>query len=450
MRKPGEYTVQKRGINQPRSVFSTRLQAARALGGQFGSYVAGLGVRALEVVGKLALYMLAARVLGAAEAGLFFICITWSGLASTAARMGFERAITRHVAAELAIGQGRLARAALLLGCLVTALGGTVAALATLALASPASLYIFKQPELAMPLALSALAVLPQTLMVVAGSVLAGLNRGVASQVVQNALWPLLTLAALALGARSVDSLLIAMAAAMLLSTLLGIGLVVGQNDIFRDRAQAASESQALPALWRTALPLGVVELIQVSLGSVPVLVLGMFADAASVGAFSVANRISMMIWVVIISIGTVAAAHFAEHHRRNDLAELRRVNRRVRLAVSASGVPLILAMILFPAPLLHLIGPGFEIASTALVIMALGQLVNCLLPCQDIVLAMTGQGTWLQRLNLLQLVVCLVLSSVLIPAYGMLGAALVTAAAIIQGALGTTLVVRRVLPGAF
>ena len=426
------------------------LHTARSFSARFGPYLAVLGVRALEVVGKLALYMLAARALGAAEAGLFFICITWSGLASAAARMGFERAMTRHIAAELAIGAPKLARAALLLGVLVTLLGGAVAAIATFALALPAALYVFRQPELAWPLALSAAAVVPQTLMVVAGSVLAGLNRGVASQVVQNALWPLLTLAALGLGARSVEALLLAMAAAMMISTVTGIALVAIRRDVFSGRESRSTETKTLPALWRTALPLGVVELIQISLAAVPVLVLGVFADPASVGAFSVANRISMMVWVVIISIGTVAAARFAEHHRRGELAELKRVNRAVRLAVSASGVPLIAAMILFPGPLLHLIGPGFEIAATALVIMAVGQLVNCLLPCQDIVLAMTGHGYWLQRLNLLQFATCLVLASVLIPAYGMLGAALVTATTIIQGAVGTTLVVRRVLPGAF
>ena len=137
------------------------LHTARSVSAQFGSYLAGLGVRALEVVGKLALYMLAARALGAAEAGLFFICITWSGLASAAARMGFERAMTRHIAAELAIGAPALARAALLLGIFATLLGGAVAAIATFALASPAALYVFRQPELAAPLALSAAAVLP-------------------------------------------------------------------------------------------------------------------------------------------------------------------------------------------------------------------------------------------------------------------------------------------------
>ena len=62
--------------------------------------------------------------------------------------------------------------------------------------------------------------------------------------------------------------------------------------------------------------------------------------------------------------------------------------------------------------------------------------------------LATTGHGYWLQRLNLLQFATCLVLASVLIIAYGMLGAALVTATTIIQGAVGMTLVVRRVLSG--
>ena len=426
------------------------LHTARSFSAKFGSYLAGLGVRALEVVGKLALYMLAARALGAAEAGLFFICITWSGLASTAARMGFERAMTRHIAAELAIGAAGLARAALLLGVFATLAGRRRGRHRDLRARIARRSLCLQAAGARGPLALSAAAVVPQTLMVVAGSVLAGLNRGVASQVVQNALWPLLTLAALGLGARSVDALVLAMAAAMMISTLTGIGLVAIRRDVFSGRESRSTEAQTLPALWRTALPLGVVELIQVSLAAVPVLVLGVFADPASVGAFSVANRISMMVWVVIISIGTVAAARFAEHHRRGELPELQRVNRAVRLAVSASGVPLIAAMMLFPGPILHLIGPGFEIAATALVIMAVGQLVNCLLPCQDIVLAMTGHGYWLQRLNLLQFATCLVLASVLIPAYGMLGAALVTAATIIQGAVGTTLVVRRVLPGAF
>ena len=427
-----------------------RLLRTRLVAAAFSAYSAGLIVRGLEIVGKLGLYVLAARALGTSDAGLFFVCITWVGLASTAARMGFEKGMTRHIAAELATGAGDAARSALFIGFLATTLGGIVAALVTLALAWPASEYLFRQPELAMPLAISALAIVPQTLVVVIGSVLAGLKRGVASQVIQNALWPLLTLAAVILGVRRLDDLLLALAAAMLLSTVLGLALIAAEKKAFRGVGSRLPGLQPLPGLWRTALPLGTVELIQVSLNAVPVLILGMFADTASVGAFSIANRISMMIWVVIVSAGTIAAPHFANHHRRNEIAELQLVNRRLRLAIFAFGVPLIALMIIFPATILQLVGPGFEIASLALVIMALGQLVNCLLPCQDIILAMTGNGVWLRRLNLLQCATCLLLAAILIPAYGMLGAAVVTAVCIVQGAIGTTLVVRRILPGAF
>ncbi len=424
----------------------------RHIVGQFGHYAGGLAVRGVEVVGKLGLYMLAAAALGTHDAGLFFLCITWIGLASTAARLGLERAITRHIAAEIAVGRGRAARAALFTGLAWTFAGGAVAALVTLAIADPVARHLFHEPELARPLALSALLLVPQTWVATVGHALAGLKRGVAAQLVQNASWPALTLLALLAGVDRLDHLLYAMAGALALSTLLGLALIVQRRDSFRDAPDASDGpgQEALPSLWHTALPLGMVEVIQVSISAVPVLVLGMFADPAAVGAFSVAHRISILIWVVIISIGTVAAPHFAELHRRGQMAALRTANRRVRLVTALAGIPIILAMTVAPAMLLRLVGPGFDTAAPALVILAAGQLVNCLLPSQDVMLAMTGHGRQLQRLNLLQFLGCCALSAILIPAFGMIGAALVGTVAIIQGAIGTSWMVRRLMPAAF
>ena len=90
---------------------------------------------------------------------------------------------------------------------------------------------------------------------------------------------------------------------------------------------------------------------------------------------------------------------------------------------------------------------PGFEIAATALIIMSVGQLVNALLPCQDIMLAMTGHGGVLRWLNAAQLTSCCVLCAVLIPLFGMTRAAIATAIFIAQGGIGTTLMVRRLMP---
>ncbi|MFG1426286.1 lipopolysaccharide biosynthesis protein [Roseixanthobacter glucoisosaccharinicivorans] len=416
----------------------------------YSAYAAALVVRGMELVGKLGLYMIAARILGAHEAGLFFLCITWIGLISTVARAGFEKAIIRHMAAELALGKEAQARLALFTGVGWATLGGALATALTVLFAHPLSTHVFGEPDLGLPLAVSAAVILPQTLCIVIGHALSGLNRGVAAQFIQNGLWPVLTLAAVAAGITSLNGMLLALGAANLAATLVGLYLILRHKGPLHTPSPDDPPEEVLPALWRTAFPLGVVEVVQVSLNSIPVLVLGVFASASDVGAFSVANRISMLIWVVIISIGTIAAPSFAALHRRGEWDALRTLNRRVRAVVALCGIPVIAAMMIFPAQVLHLIGPGFESASTALVIMGVGQLVNCLLPCQDIVLAMTGHGGVLRWLNTAQLATCCLLGAVLIPLFGMTGAAVLTAIFIAQGAIGTTLVLRRLLPRAF
>ncbi|HQS08337.1 MAG TPA: oligosaccharide flippase family protein [Xanthobacteraceae bacterium] len=416
----------------------------------YSAYAAALVVRGMELVGKLGLYMIAARILGAHEAGLFFLCITWIGLISTVARAGFEKAIIRHMAAELALGKEKQARIALFTGVGWATLGGALATALTVLFAHPLSTHVFGEPDLGLPLAVSAAVILPQTLCIVIGHALSGLNRGVAAQFIQNGLWPVLTLAAVAAGITSLNGMLLALGAANLAATLVGLYLILRHKGPLHTPSPDDPPEEVLPALWRTAFPLGVVEVVQVSLNSIPVLVLGVFASASDVGAFSVANRISMLIWVVIISIGTIAAPSFAALHRRGEWDALRTLNRRVRAVVALCGIPVIAAMMIFPAQVLHLIGPGFESASTALVIMGVGQLINCLLPCQDIVLAMTGHGGVLRWLNTAQLATCCLLGAVLIPLFGMTGAAVLTAIFIAQGAIGTTLVLRRLLPRAF
>ncbi len=410
-------------------------------------YVFGLGVRGAETLGKLGLYILVGHRLGAHDAGLFFICLTWVALVATAARLGLDKALTRHIAAEVAIGAGSAAARAMRMGFGWTALAGLAAAALTWAVAGPAATYAFRMPDLAAPLALTAVVMVPQTLIFTLGSAMAGFKQTTAAQVVQNALWPNLTLLALFLGADTLDRLIMALAGAMTLSCLLAVFFLWRARPARVDRPRPGSEPvEALPGMWQTALPLLVVELTQVGLSSLPVLVLGLVADAATVGAFSMANRISMLVWVIIIAAGTVAAPHFAELYRLGATDRLRRYNTMIRRGVAAVGVPATLVMLAVPELLLRLIAPEFDAAATALRIMAIGQMINCLLPVQDVLLGMTGHGAVLRRLNVLQLAVGLVLSAALIPAFGLVGAALVAALVTAQGAIGTTLVARRLL----
>lgn len=416
----------------------------------YSSFVGAMMARGLEVVGKLGLYMLGARALGVHDSGNFFLCLTWVGLIATIARAGFEKAVIRHLAGELAVSRGRDARKAFLMSAGFVTLGGTIATLATILFAYPLARHVFGDAGLATPLIISSFAILPQALCIFMGHALVGFDRGATGQLVQNGLWPALTLAALLAGAHSLNGLLYALAGANLTAALLGLVLLLRERHRFHATPAEGAAVAAMPALWRTAIPLSVVEVVQITLASLPVLLLAAFGLPSAVGAFSVANRISMLIWVVSTSIGVVAAPSFAASHRREEWDELRRLNRKVRLAVAIFGAPIVASMLLFPETLLRLVGPGFEIAAPALMVMGAGQLINCLLPCQDIVLSMTGYGSMLRWLNTAQFVVCCTICVLLIPPFGMMGAAVATAVFAAQGAIGTTLAVRHYLPRAF
>jgi O-antigen/teichoic acid export membrane protein len=412
-------------------------------------YAGALIARGLEVVAKFGLYVLAARRMGGYQAGLFFLCLTWVNLVSTGARLGLERATSRHVAAELAIGDGSAARRTVLTGVAWTALASLFAGVLTWMLASPASLLLFHQPDLTEPLRLAALILPPQSIAFTLGFTLIGLGRGVAGQMVQSAIPPFLSLLALLAGLNQADTVLTAYAASYAVCCCLGFGLVAYEwrRAFANMSATHADNPEPLPSLWATARPFLVIELVQSALLSLPVLVLGVFANAVAVSAFSIANRVTMMINTILLSLAMIAAPGFARHHRLGEFTELRRVDRQTRLLAIMVCTPLIAAMLIVPHTLLSLLGGSFADASAALIVLCIGQIVNTLLPTEDMMLAMTGHGAILRRVNLQQLWVCCILCLVLIPWLGLMGAAIVTTISLIQGRIGFSLAVRRAIP---
>jgi O-antigen/teichoic acid export membrane protein len=417
--------------------------------GRVFRYMGALAARGLEAVGKFGLYMLAARLMGPTDSGRFFLCLTWVNLCSTVARMGLERAMSRHIAAELAVGHGRAARHVLLVGLGWTALASILAAGITFLLSSPLAIFAFRQPDLAEPLAIAAGILPPQALAFALGFALVGLSRGVAGQMVQSAVPPVLSLLALLGGVERLDLLLAVYASSYAICCFVGLGFIGWDwRHTMQDRiVPDTTENVPLPTLWVTARPFLVIELTQVALLSTPVLALGMVADAASVSVFSILSRLTMLINTILISVALIAAPAFASHHQRLEFTALHKVARQTRILAMTICLPVMAAMVIFVHPLLSLMGSDVPGADTALFVLATGQVVNILLPTQDMMLSMTGHGRLLRRLNLQQFLVCCALSAGLIPLFGIMGAAIVSTVWLIQGRISFALAVRRVLP---
>lgn len=153
-------------------------------------------------------------------------------------------------------------------------------------------------------------------------------------------------------------------------------------------------------------------------------LLLGGLADTRAVGIYTVATRLVSLAVFVMAPVNALFAPHFAYFHHRGDLTRLSATYASATNWILRLSLPAFVVLAVFPAELLGLFGPEFRDGAAVTVLLAIGQLVNAGTgPCGTL-LNMSGRVL----LNLVNntgiLLLNVVLNVVLIPPYGMVGAA--------------------------
>lgn len=403
---------------------------------------AAMAVKVVAAGSAFLMNVVLARKLGAAEAGLFQMAYPVLVLVAVFSRMGLDGTLTRFIAGEGAAGN----RAAT-----ITIYRHAVLWVGALGLASAVALYaaapwfgtvVFEAPGLLPVLGVLAFGVPILALSVLHAQALQGLKRIAQSMTILNVSIPLLFLVALVL-APSPD----AESAAWL---YLGAATVTLGLGYFWWRRAAPYDEPAQPfagkLLVHSCLPLwGVALLTQVIQWSSQLL-LGVWGDPVEVALFASALRTAMLTSFVLVAVNSIAAPKFAAMHRTGDFSSLRRVALfSVRLMLLAA-VPVLVFMLAMPEWLMGWFGPEFVAAAPALQVLALGQFVNIATGSVGFLLSMTGHEKLLRTNVLIAASVGVGLGLALIGPFGIVGAAVATAAAVATQNLLGVLQVKRVL----
>jgi O-antigen/teichoic acid export membrane protein len=161
-------------------------------------------------------------------------------------------------------------------------------------------------------------------------------------------------------------------------------------------------------------------------------LLLGRLGAAGEVAVYRVAQNLLSPAQTISTSTGQMFAPRIAAEDAHGDRATLGTMLKRVTYWNVALSLPVFLVLLLVPGPLLDLFGRGYDRGATALAILAAGQLVNAATGPLGQVINMSGRPYVTMTNNaavaLLNLVGCIVL----IPRYGITGAALSTTASIV------------------
>jgi O-antigen/teichoic acid export membrane protein len=400
---------------------------ARLIRGGLGS----AGVQALNRIVGVAMGVVLARGLGAEGYGTYAYAFAIMSLLMVAGEAGVPTLLMREVAS--AHGQQRwgLLRGALIRsGQLVLLASVSIAIIGLLLLwamadhLSAAQFYTTLLMLLVLPLAALGKAI---------ASAMQGLHRVVVGQAVGTLLRPLLVL----VGVGSLFLLVPAMRqpqyAMAVQFAAAGAVLLVGGWMLSR-YLPAVSRTEPVEyqsRQWlKSALPFTLIGGALIINNQADIIMLGWFGSAADVGVYRVAVQgATLVVAVSLHVVSAVAAPHFARLHAQDDMEKLQRlVTASARVALLTS-LPVALTFILAGGTIAGwAFGGEFVASHLPLAILAFAYLASAAFGPIGALLTMTGSERHVARTLWQTALLNVVLNGLLIPFYGMVGAAVASA----------------------
>lgn len=238
---------------------------------------------------------------------------------------------------------------------------------------------------------------------------------------------------------------------AVALGTTLGAVLASGwlamraRRDFVAAPQPAPSWAQARHVLGYSSVMAGAI-LVTTLTSAMDILMLGRYVSAEQLGQYSLAKTLFMLTGFFATAFSQGLGGMVADRHMRGDREGLRQVTTQTFQWIALGTLPVFAIFLLWGAQLTQLFGPSFAIAPNVVAWLAGGQFVLALFGPMGWVLSMTGRHVLEFRILASGLVVAVVLCAIAVPAHGQLGAAIASFCAIVFVNGARMLYVRRAL----
>ncbi len=415
-----------------------RVAALKAsLRGGFAADAIGTVVlNVVTIVVNFAMTLVLSRELGASGYGAFAFGLAWSAVLSVPAVLGLTPLVVRNVAAyssrsDWTLLRGLLRRSnevVLLTSVLVVGVGAIVG-----------WVLVGDEPELFRPFLVALFLVPLVSLTTLRQSAMQGLGKVVVGRVPETLLAPLLFLVLVAAAAPALGDLFSATTAmtlqvgAQVVAFATGIVLLRRALPLQVRGADAEYETR----VWlRSALPLFVMSALMALNAQVGTIFLGAMDGATAAGVYSVASKVALFTSFFWLAATYPLMPAVARLHAQGRRAELQRMLTRGAVITSVCAAVIALVLIVFSRQFLALFGQDFGEGVWPLRILALGELGKVLTGFAGLALVMTGFERDLTVGVAIGAVANVALSALLIPAWGVNGAAGAAAVSVVASNL--------------
>jgi len=396
----------------------------RMASGSFVINVTGAGI-------AFALQLFLARILNASGYGAYMYVITWINFLTLVSVLGFDTASLRFVPQYIAKKEVKLA-----LGFIVRSKQIVLFTSLCIIVAMSSYLLVDKQ-NLGIELYqvfIVGLALLPiHSLIRINGSVLQGLQCLLLSLTIQVIIRPILIATGVVTAFYYCNNKETLVEAAMISNVLSGLVVAICLSLYLKRRLvkiEVGQKAKFNTKNWiKTALPLLLNSGFHVVLAQGDILLIGYLLNAEQVGLYAAANKTASLVIFILTAVNSVAAPMISQLYGEGDMRKLQRVatiSARVTFVVS---LPICLTLMVFNEYIISMFGEEFIKGGVVLSILSGAQLITALTGSVGYILIMTGNQNRAIGILAGAAIINLSLNVLLIPEYGIVGAAIATVA---------------------
>lgn len=387
-----------------------------------GSALVGGG----DLIGNIFFYVnsvIITRTIGAELYGLFFLGNIIALIGSMISRLGLDYAILRFVA--LFKGKAQETRIlntikSALLICIIA----SVAIVILIVIMSPLlANVIFRKPQLVTVIMILAIGIPFTNIISMVVNLFLGLKEVKYKVIIENLLLPLIKLTLIILFFYKGLRLNGVLYATVISSFAVAIYCLVFIYHRFPALRKAGYKDKK--PLLSFSLPIMGETILNYIISWVDILILGYFATSTDVGILGIIYRISIVLVFVQYSFNAIFSPMISELHGKNKLNDLERLFKlQTRWAFSLT-LPFLILLIIFPDYIMRVFGETFVSGALALAIIGVGRFFDTVVGASGLMIMMVGKPKINTINSLIILVMKIILNIILIPKYGLIGAAI-------------------------
>jgi len=173
----------------------------------------------------------------------------------------------------------------------------------------------------------------------------------------------------------------------------------------------------------------------------IDIVIIGWFYENSDIGIYSIVVKIVNLVSLGLVAVNGIVAPLISELYAKRQLVELKMVVGFAAWGIFVLSVPGLILVLIFGRELLGIFGVSFVQGYSTLIILACGQLVNILTGTCGLILTMTEYQVISSKIMGISALLNLVLNLILVPPYGINGAAFASATTTILWNIGMLLV---------